>query len=353
MTRYSDLKKIIPPDQALANEALSRTLRQVKGIFNADLPSLSQVVQNLESNKGLPLINALQKPVPDSVQNFWGNVFATGTGPGNTITVNDMLGVASGNTTSQALSEITSVVGNLESSGALEPLVANVGNAFSPDNGVYTVMKFCLQGTYTTSTVIDPGPPPVETYTVTVPTTVYFTGGSYSGSTPGEAISQAFAGTLIPAGNSWIANIANANPNATSVSNQNSIAIASQLGTNVKNCTLAGIDMPTLVNDIANTDFESNSISTVLSMTLSLHDYGLDISEGGAAQFFDAVANQQNIYGQAVVSSMREGRNIALLNAVGIQLDTQLSSTNPNPRIANNISNGQYTVAEATANLKY
>jgi len=48
---------------------------------------------------------------------------------------------------------------------------------------------------------------------------------------------------------------------------------------------------------------------------------------------------------------MREGRNIAVLNAVGIQLDTQLVDVNPNITVANNLQDGQYSVAEARANI--
>jgi len=48
---------------------------------------------------------------------------------------------------------------------------------------------------------------------------------------------------------------------------------------------------------------------------------------------------------------MREGRNIAVLNAVGIQLDTQLVDVNANTTVANNLQDAQYTVAQARANI--
>ena len=66
MTTYNTLKKIIPPDQALANQALSRSLRQVKDIFNTDLPTLSAAVSQLESNKDLTLINDLTQGQPSN-----------------------------------------------------------------------------------------------------------------------------------------------------------------------------------------------------------------------------------------------------------------------------------------------
>jgi len=348
MTTYNQLKKIIPPDQALANQALSRSLRQVKDIFETDLPALAQAASVLESNKGLDLINALETPLPPAVSNYWGNTFATGTGPGNTITVNDVIGIAAGATVTTALPEVANIVTELSSIGALDSLTGNGGTPGNTLNGAYTVMSYCLAGAYTSSSGTDPDP---IVYTVTIPTTDYFTGGSFSASTESGAINSAFAGLLIPTTNSLIANIANTYPEQATQSNADTDAMANQLVLNVTNSQLAGIDIANVVSNIANANLVANSVSTALGLTSRLHDIGLDITEGGSAQFFDAVANLSNITGQAVVASMREGRNIAVLNAVGIQLDTQIPDLNPNQTIANNLSDGQYSVAQAQANI--
>jgi hypothetical protein len=114
---------------------------------------------------------------------------------------------------------------------------------------------------------------------------------------------------------------------------------------------VAGIEIGNIVNDPANANLVSNSVTTSLSLASQLHDIGLDVSEGGGAQFFEQVANTTNLTGQAVIASMREGRNIAVLNAVGIQLDTQLIDVNANTTVANNLGDGQYTVAQAQANI--
>ena len=47
MSTYSQLRKIIPDDQALANKALQAALEQVKTIFKSSLPSLSGAVTPL------------------------------------------------------------------------------------------------------------------------------------------------------------------------------------------------------------------------------------------------------------------------------------------------------------------
>jgi hypothetical protein len=358
MTTYNQLKKIIPPDQALANQALSRSLRQVKDIFDTDLPAVARAVSVLESNRDLDLISALETPLPAVVANVWGNTFATGSGPDNTITINDVIGIAAGATVDTALPETTEILQQLESANALISLTANTGNAFSADNGVYTVMSYCLAGEYTTEVEIDPGdpfadppvPPTIE-YTVDIPNTVYFTGDIFISTSLSQALSEAFANVLIPAGDGWISNIANANPEQANICNNDSNAMAHQLELNVINSTAAGIDIGNVVNDIANANLIANSVSVSLGIAGRLHDIGLDVTEGGAAQFFEATANTSNLPGQAVIASMREGRNIAVLNAVGIELDTQLPDLNLNTTVANNLGNAQYSVAEARANI--
>ena len=336
MSNYDTLKKIIPPDQALANQALSRSLRQVKDIFNTDLSTLSAAVSQLESNKDLGLINALTEPVPAVVTNFVGNTLATGTGPGNTITINDVVGVAAGATVNDELPVVTTVVSDLANIGALDPLTGNGGTPSSVLNGVYTIMQYCLANAY-----------PDGGGNIQLPTTNYFT----PTANPYIGFDDAFGNALIPAANTIIANIATAYANVVVLANDATNACAEQLNLNVINCTAAGIEIGNIVNDPANANLVSNSVTTSLSLASQLHDIGLDVSAGGAAQFFGQVANTTNLTGQAVIASMREGRNIAVLNAVGIQLDTQLIDVNANTTVANNLGDGQYTVAQAQANI--
>jgi len=332
MTSLDTLKKIIPADQAVANKALSRSLQQIKDIFNADLPTVARVVVNLESNKDLDLINALTEPLPANVANYYANTFATGTGPGNSITVSDVIGTAAGNTMNTELPTVISTVSALGNTGALDPLTANAGVAGSALNGLYTQMQYCLANAYGT------GP-------ITIPATSYFAGGTFAD------FDDAFGNGLIPAANSAISNIANAYSAEANTTNQAYANMATQLSYNVTNCVAAGIPIGNLVSNIANADVESNSISSVMSFVSNLHEIGLDVSQGGQAQFVQEISNVSTLSGQAVIASMREGRNIAILNAAGVQLDTQVSSVNPVTPIANNLSTAQYTVAEARANV--
>lgn len=337
MSEYDNLKKVIPPDLALANQALSRSLRQVKKIFDTNLPDLAQAVSTLESNKDLDLINDLSTPLPAAVANFWSNTFPTGTGAGNAVTTNDLIGIAAGNTVNDQLPVVTGVIDQLDAIGALDSLTGNGGAAGSVLNGIYTIMSYCLNNAY------GPGP-------VVLPTTNYFTP-----TNPYVDINDAFgrAGSgLIAAANTWIANIATTNSNLASQSNQATDAMASQMLINQNNLVIAGVDVANVViGDWANANIQANQTSAGLSLTTQLHDIGLDVTEGGAAQFFEQVANVTNVTGQAVIASMREGRNIAVLNAVGITTDTQVPDVNPNAPIANNLADAQYTAAQATANI--
>jgi hypothetical protein len=356
MTSYNELRKIIPADQALANQALSRSLRQVKDIFNTDLPSVARAVSQLETNKDLDLINALETPLPPLVSNVWGNTFATGTGPGNSITLNDVIGTASGAVTTEVLPQVTLTVQELANAGALNNLTANGGTPSSAINGVYTVMQYCLNGDYTTAVQISPGnigPPPTPPeflYTITIPPPLPAQGTYGPELDFRVVIDEAFT-NLISIGNSVISNIANSYPAQANVCNNAANSMSQQLELNIVNCTSAGIDIANVVNDIANANLISNAVSVSLGLASRLHEIGLDVTEGGQAQFIEEVANTSNLTGQAVIASMREGRNIAVLNAVGIQLDTQIVAVNPDPQIANNLSNAQYTVAEARANV--
>lgn len=338
MTSYNELKKIIPPDQALANQALSRSLRQVKEIFNTDLPSLAQAVSVLESNKDLPLINDLTTPIPPQAQQFISTTLATGSGPGNTVTISDLIGTAAGVTINEQLPVMTNVVSTLSNIGALDSLTGNGGTPTSVNNGVYTVMSYCLAGVYNN---YDMGGNLIDT---TIPA-----GLPGAGTYANE--NEAFGNGLIPAASNAISSIASAYADLAAQANDAANAMGQQLNLNVINCTAAGIDIGNVVNDLGNANLIANSVSTSLGLASRLHGIGTDITANGTAQFFEAVADTSNLTGQAVIASMREGRNIAVLNAVGIQLDTQLIDLNENTTVSNNISNAQYSVTEARANI--
>jgi hypothetical protein len=76
-------------------------------------------------------------------------------------------------------------------------------------------------------------------------------------------------------------------------------------------------------------ELTANSLPTVMSLAGQLHDTGLDITPRDSADFFEATANIENLGGQAVTASLREGRNIVALQSQGLGINTNLSDTLP------------------------
>lgn len=332
MSEYDRLRKIIPPDQALANQAISRSLRQIKKITESDLPTIARTVSDVENNAGLTDINALTSPLPAAVSSFFSGTLAIGTGPGNTVTVDDSVGIAAGVTVNSQLPLVTQSITALAASNSLNSLTANTGNAASMNNGIFTQMDYTLGNAY--------GMAP------TIPATIYWGGGSF------VDFDDAFGNGLIPAATAAINNIISLNTNLVANSNQATNAIANQLLINQTNLVVAEVDIGNIVlGDWANSNIQSNQQTSGLMLGIQLHDIGRDISQGGSAQFFEQVSNLNSISGQAVIASMREGRNIELFYAAGLGIDTQLSDINANAPVANNLSIAQSSPSQARANI--
>lgn len=332
MSDLETLKKIIPPDQAIANKALARALQQVKRIFDVPAGELPPRLIALESISDLQQIADLDQPLPADVTAFYANIFATGTGPGNVVTTDDVIGIAAGNTVSEKLPLVSQGLQELTSIGALSSLTANGGTPTSPTNGIYTVMLYTLTGDYTTTNPveIDPGPPPVfeNEYTITIP--IPLPGADTYGPSfdLSSVLDDAFANLIILA-NTAINNVAINYADTVIEINQHYQAVADQLVINVENCVLAEIDIANLVSDIANANLVSNATTSTMNFVSSLHGFGLDTGPGGTAGFLSRVANLSSQTGQAVIASLREGRNIENLNQIGIVLDTQIPSVTP------------------------
>jgi hypothetical protein len=75
------------------------------------------------------------------------------------------------------------------------------------------------------------------------------------------------------------------------------------------------------------TDLQANSRSAIMGFGSNLQTIGKDVAPEGQAEFFAALADTSNIYGQAIISSFREGRNMAALDRAGIGTDTQIPAS--------------------------
>lgn len=312
---YSQLRKIIPPDWALANKALQAGLEQVTAIFNSTLPALSTAVVGLESNKGLNLINALTSPLPASVSNFYSTTYATGTGTNGTLLLADVIGTAGGWVVNGELPAATSVITTLNSAGQLSTLTSGT-------NGVFTVMQNAINGVYGLAPVTIPmGLPGVGTYD---DIDLAFTG-------PGNVSGIG----LIPAAYSLIGTIVANNTANVTIANAAWSNIAAQITLQNQLQSQAGIDFANLVVG-----------SVPNGLVSSLSSYGLDTTEGGSAWFFESVANVSTLGGQAIIATMREARNQELLQNAGVGTNIIVDDAGIETQ-ANNLSSGQYTASEA------
>jgi hypothetical protein len=294
---YRELAKVIPSDQALANRAIANSLGQIKNISQLTLPAFTTAVRAIETNAGLDDINALTQPVPTSVSNNLNTLLATGTGPNGTLTLFDFMGATAGVPYTAEFTAAADTINNMQAANSLYFLS-------DATDGVYTVMQDTLNGVYTT--VIDPGPP--ADITITIPS-------GLPGAGTYLTLDDAFTVGLLPAAANLIANVVTANPGNVASLNSNFSNMAAQLSAEKTNLTLAQVNFA---------DITGNSRSAVMSLGSNLQQIGKDVAPQGQAEFFTAIANTQNIYGQAIESSFREGRNIAALNDVGIGMDSQI-----------------------------
>ena len=284
---WQELSTIIPPDQAAANLAWARSLAQVKNVLNITLPDLATSTLALESNSGLGDINALTTPVPQSIRDSIQTTMATGTGPNGTLTICDFIGTVAGVPWGNVLPEVT---GNINA-------LANLG-AFTNLYTTWSVMLNTLNGVYGNvgNTITIPSGPGAGTY---------------------SNANVAFDAGLIPAAQGYITTVVSTYPTETSNLNTSWGRLTQQIEVETTNLGLAQVNFATL---------EPNSRSAIQSIVYSLHDIGTDIAPGGPNDLFTGIADTSNITGQAVIASLREGRNIQALGDAGVGTDTQLNA---------------------------
>jgi hypothetical protein len=233
---------------------------------------------------------------------------------------------------------LTDVIGSITGFNISEPLANTIavlntmtteGDFVSLTNGttgVYTVMENTVAGTYT----VDDG---MGDFITTIPPGLPGAG-VYIANTAGGSISSAFTSGLNPAMVSTVNTIVSANPAQVANTTASFTVICNQLLTEQINLARADIQFANLVPGIQ-----------PFGLVYSLAGNGLDVVEGGTAYVLQSVANTATQGGQAMISTMREARNQALLNAAGMQTDIIISDEYPEPEA--DLGDAQYTVAQA------
>ena len=310
MIAYDRLSQIVPADQALAAKALATSLQQISSITNMTLPVLANVVTNLQTTNNLPLVSALTQAVPSSVATYLSNIAGTN---GTSVGVCDVLGIAAGY---QVTTSFINTVSTLAKTNVAtlttvyQTMNSVVGNVYGdPVNGPVTI----------------PGGQPAAG--------IYYATGNV-GNVTATAADAAMTGTggdtpptgpgLIPVAANAIATIASTSSAQVSTLNSYFTSMAAQV-TQEKNLQAAAqIDFANLI---------PNNNPTVYSLVYNLPTYGQQNKQGQMAQFWEGVANISTFTGQAVVATLREGINKALLTSAGIQTNAVVPS-DPNPPLA-------------------
>jgi hypothetical protein len=323
MTTYNQLRRIIPPDQALANKGLQAGLEQVKNIFDTALPTLAAATEGLESNTDLSAINALTQPLPANVTAYYTQTLATGSGVDGLLLLTDIIGSITGINISEPLANTTATLNSMTSEGDFTALSNGT-------NGVYTVMETTAAGTYTSEDPMNPG----DWYTV-IPIGLP-AAGTYYGNSSSNSIGNAFSSGLNPAMISTVNSIASANPVQVAGTTASFTIICNQLLTEKINLARADIQFANLLPN-----------TVPWSLVYGLASDGLDVVEGGTAFVLQSVANTATQGGQAIISTMREARNQVRLNEAGMQTDITISDQYPEPEA--DLGTTQYTVAQAVS----
>jgi hypothetical protein len=306
---YERLARIIPADQALACKAMQVSLQQIKNINNLGLPQLSAAFVDMQTTRDLPSISALEQAVPASVAAYYSSSYATGTGPNGTLVITDLLGAAVGVDYTSVLSNATVTINSMTGTGILGGLT-----------DTYTRMQNTVDGVYGDAVT---GP-------VTIP----------AGTGAGVyANADTALQTLISNAAVQVSTISVSYPTQSGILNSDFNSMAAKLVSENTNLALASIDIPNL---------GASGRGPVMSFVQSLPGYGTNTEANGPAQFIETVADLSTQGGQAMVACLREGRNLLVLNGVGIGQDTAIPSEYAGVIPQANLIPSTYSDAEAS-----
>lgn len=261
----------------------------------------------IETLKGLPALGNAT-PLPADVKSYIENNIALGSGVCGTYLVTDFFGTAAGIPMNQYVSQANELIAFSVAAG--EPTMTTLLEC-------YDEMRAVVDGT-----------PP---FTITI-------NGTPLPGNPYADYDSALA-ALITRADQAVGAILAAIP-AAAESAAGWTAMAQHFANEAVFQNKAGIDWATI---------PSNLELPVTVFITGLAGYGQDTTEGGAAQFLEAVANTEIQAGQALVGAMREGRNNETLDAAGVKHDNIIPEAPLNPLPQATLSNSQYTVAQARA----
>ena len=329
MITLDRLQQIIPADQALANKALSIALSQVSGITNTPLPTFAAAVKSVETTKNLPAISSLPTAVPPNVANYYTSTLAVGSGANGDVMITDILGLAAGWIATDAFTQTVKIFATMD----LTKLTQVYNTMYHAMNGDYgptdsgpLVIPAGLpcHGTYIGTEVDTPNPnPPPDNLVGYDPT----------------AISLAMA-CLFGSAASEIANLESAYPSQTLQLNTLWNSMAHQVAQENSLQSLIKLNFSNLT---------ANDKNSIYGFLYSLPTYGRQTEVGGVTWFIENMADLTTFGGQAIVASLREGRNQVALSSTGIYTNSSIPADPIPPPPTAPLIPSSYSSSEAAA----
>jgi hypothetical protein len=318
-----ELGKIIPPANAVANKAIEVALKQINNIVTTTLPELANTILGTVDREWDPtqeyLANDVVK-VDSGVAPTFYRAKSPGCTPGNFVVPP---GVDITNTNYWA----ETTLGGLNTMADLPliqqqttPVPASVAAFFATE--VATGTGPC--GALTTYDVIglalDSNDFAARLNTATTAINALQTAGSLATLNTAYtnillAANDAAVITQINNANSAIAALS-ANPNVTTL-NTAWTYMANLMNISAKYTSQAGVDYFLLL---------AGDTNSTKSFVQNLPYYGRLTAEGDAAEFLENLADTATLGGQAIIGTMREGRNQERLNGSGLYNNTQVPS---------------------------
>lgn len=287
MIQLDRLQSIIPSDQAIGNKGFATALQQVTGIMYLTLPEFARTVEGMENTQDLSIIQSQTVAVPASVADYYINTYGIPTNPIPTLQITDVLGTPSGWVHTDALNNTLTQFQQMNT-GALQTIYQTMLNVV---NGVYDQPD--PMDPMMTVVIIPPGTPGTGTY-----------------ATKDDAILA-----LIPLAQAEIVTLQSTYPTQTAILNTDWQAMANQLVLEQTQQSRANLNFADLL---------PNDRNSMFGFVFALPNYGLDLAPGGMSDYIERLADTSAQTGQAIVGCLREGRDRAELDAVGIGTNSEI-----------------------------
>ena len=265
--------------------------------------------RRLGTLKGLDLIANTTTPVPAAVATYYATNLASGSGPSGTFLTTDFFGSAAGIPYNEDLATVTSTISAQLTAGTLTTL-----------NTIYSYMKNLITDVYG------------------LPGAIYLPA-PYTAGNPYASYDSALV-VLVTAADAAIGTAISAMGTATTTLNTTWYDMISHSVNEPVFQAKASINYATLT---------AGAQLPITAFIPALAGYGQDTQTGMAAQFLESIANTANQYGQAMVGALREGRNTAGINAVGLKADNDVPQQPTSVPPQATLSSSEYTPAEARA----